>query len=136
MTPTTRNTTEPGNPPYLLGHYAPVADETEGFGLKVTGTLPPELNGRYLRNGPSARPGEDPGHLFTGHGVLHGVRLRDGRAEWYRNRWVRTSKLAGAPYARADGTVDLSAVGANPRDPTRRQTPLPGRERPALRGHR
>ncbi|MFD7316038.1 carotenoid oxygenase family protein [Streptomyces sp. NPDC059883] len=113
MTPTTRNTTEPGNPPYLFGHYAPVADETEGFGLKVTGTLPPELNGRYLRNGPSARPGEDPGHLFTGHGVLHGVRLRDGRAEWYRNRWVRTSKLAGAPYARADGTVDLSAVGAN-----------------------
>ncbi|AWW43050.1 carotenoid oxygenase family protein [Streptomyces cadmiisoli] len=99
--------------PYLLGHYAPVSDETDGFDLKVTGTLPPDLNGRYLRNGPNPRPGEDPGHLFVGHGMLHGVRLRDGRAEWYRNRWVRTNKLAGAPYLRADGTVDRTAVNAN-----------------------
>jgi len=26
--------------------------------------------------------------------MVHGVRLRDGRAEWYRNRWVRSQAVA------------------------------------------
>ncbi|MEU8825230.1 carotenoid oxygenase family protein [Streptomyces sp. NPDC048636] len=113
MTTTPENTAEPADSPYHVGHYAPVPDETEGFDLKVTGTLPRELNGRYLRNGPNPRPGDTTGHLFTANGMLHGVRLRDGRAEWYRNRWVRTGKLAGEPFRREDGTVDLTVVSAN-----------------------
>ena len=28
--------------------------------------------------------------------MVHGVRLRDGRAEWYRNRWVRSRQVAAA----------------------------------------
>src|SRR3712207_7659046 len=32
----------------------------------------------------------DPGHWFFGEGMLHGVELKDGRASWYRNRFVRT----------------------------------------------
>jgi carotenoid cleavage dioxygenase len=28
--------------------------------------------------------------------MVHGVRLRDGRAEWYRNRWVRSKAVAAA----------------------------------------
>ncbi|MEU6171579.1 carotenoid oxygenase family protein [Streptantibioticus parmotrematis] len=117
--PTTSTSTGPSTstgssaPHYLTGHFAPVPDETEGFGLEVTGTLPPQLNGRYLRNGPNPRPGEDPGHWFAGAGMLHGVRLRDGHAEWYRNRWVRTRKLEGAPFFRPDGTPDRAAVTAN-----------------------
>jgi carotenoid cleavage dioxygenase len=35
-------------------------------------------------------------HLFTGEGMVHGVRLRDGRAEWYRNRWVRCERVRRA----------------------------------------
>ena len=35
-------------------------------------------------------------HWFDGDGMLHGIRLRDGKAEWYRNRWIRT-KLLAAP---------------------------------------
>ncbi len=100
-------------PAYLTGHLAPVADEIEAFGLPVTGVLPPELTGRYLRNGPNPLPGEDPGHWFAGHGMLHGVRLREGRAEWYRNRWVRTARLAGQQSTRPDGSRDLAAVSAN-----------------------
>ncbi|MBW8767602.1 MAG: carotenoid oxygenase family protein, partial [Geodermatophilales bacterium] len=34
------------------------------------------------------------GHWFVGPGMVHGVRLRDGKAEWYRNRWVRSRELA------------------------------------------
>ncbi|MDL5154990.1 carotenoid oxygenase family protein [Actinomycetospora termitidis] len=99
-------------PVYLAGRYAPVPDEIDAVDLPVEGTLPPELDGRYLRNGPNPLPGEDPGHWFLGHGMLHGVRLRGGRAEWYRNRWVRTGALAGRSMLGPDG-VDLTAVVAN-----------------------
>ncbi len=95
------------------GHLAPVPDETDAAGLPVTGTLPPALTGRYLRNGPNPRPGEPTPHWFTGHGMLHGVRLRRGRAEWYRNRWVRTRSLEGAPFIGPDGRPDRTAVPAN-----------------------
>ncbi|GAA3559211.1 carotenoid oxygenase family protein [Nonomuraea rosea] len=79
------------------GGFAPVTDEVTAFDLKVTGRIPAELNGRYLRNGPNPLSLDDPsaGHLFFGEGMVHGVRLRDGRAEWYRNRWVRNAHVAG-----------------------------------------
>src|SRR5688572_17596020 len=93
-------------PLYLTGHLAPVPDEIESVDLPVHGALPPELTGRYLRNGPNPLPGTDPGHWFVGQGMIHGVRLRAGRAEWYRNRWVRTAAMAGRPFLRPDGTMD------------------------------
>ena len=38
---------------------------------------------------------DDPNyHWFIGAGMVHGVRLREGRAEWYRNRWVRSKSVA------------------------------------------
>ena len=81
---------------YLEGAYAPVHEEVTAFDLPVTGTLPPELDGRYLRNGPNPFADADPAtyHWFTGDGMVHGVRLRDGRAEWYRNRWVRATAVS------------------------------------------
>ncbi|QUQ68325.1 carotenoid oxygenase family protein [Kutzneria sp. CA-103260] len=100
-------------PIYLQGTLAPVPDETDAVNLPIEGALPEELSGRYFRNGPNPKPGEDPGHWFTGHGMLHGVRLRDGRAEWYRNRWVRTRTLEGARPFREDGTRDLAVGSAN-----------------------
>jgi carotenoid cleavage dioxygenase-like enzyme len=99
-------------PRYLTGHMAPVPDEISAVDLPVEGALPPELTGRYLRNGPNPLPGQDPGHWFAGHGMIHGVRLRDGRAEWYRNRWVRTGALAGRSFMGPDG-FDRTAVVAN-----------------------
>jgi len=84
--------------PYLEGAYAPVDTEHTAFDLPVTGTLPPELDGRYLRNGPNPMNVPDPTnhHWFTGDGMVHGIRLRDGRAEWYRNRWVRSTAISEA----------------------------------------
>jgi carotenoid cleavage oxygenase len=82
---------------YVDGHLAPVAEETTATELTVTGTIPDHLEGRYVRNGPnplSADPATH--HWFLGEGMVHGVRLRDGRAEWYRNRWVRSAEVAGA----------------------------------------
>jgi carotenoid cleavage dioxygenase-like enzyme len=100
-------------PLYLRGRFAPVPEEHSAADLTVRGSLPPDLDGRYLRNGPNPLPGQDKGHWFTGPGMLHGIRLRSGRAEWYRNRWVRTRELAGHPFIREDFTVDLTATPAN-----------------------
>ena len=85
---------------FLRGSFAPVSEEITAFDLPVTGQIPAELTGRYLRNGPNPLGLDEPGyrfgegHWFLGPGMVHGVRLRDGRAEWYRNRWVRSQRLA------------------------------------------
>jgi carotenoid cleavage dioxygenase-like enzyme len=82
---------------FLQGSFAPVTEEVTAFDLPVTGTVPAELTGRYLRNGPNPLGLDDPSyHWFLGAGMVHGVRLRDGRAEWYRNRWVRSKAVAAA----------------------------------------
>jgi carotenoid cleavage dioxygenase len=91
--------------PFLHGSFAPATEEVTAFDLPVTGRIPAELNGRYLRNGPNVLGLEDPRahHWMLGDGMVHGVRLRDGRAEWYRNRWIRSSGVAaklGETYPR------------------------------------
>jgi len=48
---TNASTLRTSSNPFLSGNLAPVDVETTAFDLKVTGTLPKELNGRYLRNG-------------------------------------------------------------------------------------
>lgn len=98
---------------HLTGAFAPVHDELTAFDLPVTGALPPELTGWYLRNGPNPR--EDSAHWFTGDGMVHGVRLENGRAAWYRNRWVRTESFdkPEATLYNADGTRNLHTSVAN-----------------------
>lgn len=76
-------------PAHMVGNFAPVPTEATVTELPVTGAIPPELAGQYLRNGPNPRS-DVPGHWFLGDGMVHGVRLEAGRAVWYRNRWVRT----------------------------------------------
>jgi carotenoid cleavage oxygenase len=83
---------------YVSGNFAPVREEIVAYDLPVTGSLPAELSGRYLRNGPNPIGPVDlrTHHWFVGTGMVHGVRLRDGRAEWYRNRYVRGDEVAAA----------------------------------------
>jgi carotenoid cleavage dioxygenase-like enzyme len=85
----------PADNRFLQGPFAPVTKEITALDLPVTGSVPAELNGCYLRNGPNPLGLDDPNyHWFLGAGMVHGVRLRDGRAEWYRNRWVRSNAVA------------------------------------------
>lgn len=76
-------------PWWLQNNYEPVLDELDVTGLPVRGAIPPELSGIYVRNGSNPFASDNP-HWFLGDGMLHGVRLGDGRAAWYRNRWIRT----------------------------------------------
>ncbi len=82
--------------PYLLDDRAPVSEEVTALDLPVVGQIPEELAGRWLRNGPNpANEVADVAkhHWFSGDGMVHGVRLRGGKAEWYRNRWVRSDVI-------------------------------------------
>jgi carotenoid cleavage oxygenase len=115
---TSLQTAESRNP-YLEGFLAPVDAEVTATDLKVTGHIPEHLHGRYLRNGPNPAAEVDPAtyHWFTGDGMVHGVALRDGKACWYRNRWVRSpavSATLGEPVAdRIDPRAGMLSVGAN-----------------------
>ncbi|MFV9635506.1 carotenoid oxygenase family protein [Mycobacterium neumannii] len=101
---------------YLEGAFAPIHDEHTLTDLEVTGTIPDHLDGRYLRNGPNPIGELDPElyHWFIGDGMVHGIRIRDGRAEWYRNRWVRGPQTARALGERPPkGHFPISGIGAN-----------------------
>jgi carotenoid cleavage dioxygenase len=80
---------DPETPWWLQGNFAPVEREVEALELTVDGELPAALTGLYVRNGSNARRADN-GHWFLGDGMVHGVRIEEGRAAWYRNRWVRT----------------------------------------------
>lgn len=89
--------------PFLTGVHEPMSEELTLQDLPVEGAIPPELNGRYVRIGPNAAaPDPRTYHFFVGDGMLHGVRICDGQALWYRNRWIRSTeaaKVRGVPPA-------------------------------------
>ena len=108
--------------PYLQGNFAPVSEEVTATELHVDGELPEALCGRYLRNGPKPLTAPEPStyHWFTGDGMVHGIRLRGGRAEWYRNRWVRSAEVArtlgeeprlGPVHAEMDFAPNTNVIG-------------------------
>ena len=93
---TTRELTvvNPDTTPYLRGRYAPVHEETDAGDLPAAGTIPTDLTGLFVRNGPNPEfpPLGSFSYPFEGDGMVHGVWLDGGRAR-YRNRWVRTLSL-------------------------------------------
>ena len=78
--------------PFLTGIHAPMDRELTLDALEVRGTIPPGLDGRYVRIGPNPVTAPNPAayHWFMGDGMVHGVRLKGGKALWYRNRWIRS----------------------------------------------
>ena len=84
--------------PYLQDDFAPVREERTEIEVPITGAMPDYLDGRYLRNGPNPVIDPDPAayHWFLGSGMVHGLRIRDGKVQWYRNRYVRSGDVARA----------------------------------------
>ncbi len=106
-------TTDTTLPWFMRGNYAPVPDEMSVTDLPVIGALPTDLSGRFFRNGANPADGI-PMHWFDGDGMLHGIRITDGKAEWYRNRWVRTKLLAGGERMNPEtAEFDFTAGRAN-----------------------
>lgn len=104
--------------PYLEGAFAPVKTETTATRLFVHGGIPRELQGILTRIGPNPMEVPNPAiyHWFTGDGMVHGVRIRDGAAEWYRSRWVGTDSVnqrLGRPLAPGSRHGSSDVVNTN-----------------------
>ncbi|MCG2840525.1 carotenoid oxygenase family protein [Sandaracinobacter sp. RS1-74] len=86
----------PANP-FLSGLWAPMRDELDLGELAVTGTIPADLQGHYYRMGPNPLRA-DPSfyHPFIGDGMVHGIAVSGGKALWYRNRFIRSHRVAEA----------------------------------------
>jgi carotenoid cleavage dioxygenase len=99
---------------HMRGNFLPVKEEVTAFDLEVEGALPPELTGLYVRQSANSITGESE-HWFLGDGMLHGVRLENGRAAWYRNRYVKTPYLENPDIARISevGEIDRTISKAN-----------------------
>jgi carotenoid cleavage dioxygenase-like enzyme len=83
--------------PFVVGVHEPMRSELTLEDLPVTGSIPEGLDGRYLKMGANPVNPELLGqHWFLGDGMVHGIAMREGRALWYRNRWIRSRPAAAA----------------------------------------
>ena len=105
---------EQDTPTHLRGNGRPITEERTLTNLKVNGTIPAGLDGRYVRNGANPLSGTS-AHPFFGDGMLHGVRLKDGKAEWYHNRYVQTPFIQNPATDILDPSVlaDMKSSKAN-----------------------
>lgn len=80
---------------FLQGAFAPLLTEHTETGLMVHGTIPTELKGVLARIGPNPLHVDNPAtyHWFLGDGMVHGLRLQDGQALWYRNRFIGSDSV-------------------------------------------
>ena len=79
-------------PWFLRGNWRPTKQERTETQLAVQGKIPPDLSGVYLRPGPNPKSGTGE-HWFLGDGMVHGIRLSDGKAQWYKNRFLQTPDI-------------------------------------------
>jgi len=109
-----------GPHPFLTGLHAPMTEELTIGDLAITGSIPSALDGRYLRIGPNPiDPDPKAYQWFLGDGMVHGLRIKDGRALWYRNRWVRSTAVTTAlnkppspgPRHSEHDTVNTNVIG-------------------------
>ena len=77
---------------WLRGNFAPLAQENELSNPIIEGAIPSDLNGRYLRTGPNPMSGPTD-HWFQGDGMIHGIELSGGSANWFKSKLVRTPML-------------------------------------------
>ena len=80
--------------PYRTGAWRPQVTEWDAWDLDVTGEIPADLTGTYLRN--TENPlfaNQRTYHPFDGDGMLHSMTFGYGEAR-YVNRFVRTTGLA------------------------------------------
>lgn len=78
---------------FLQGINAPIFQEVDVNNLKITGEVPSDLSGIYLRNGPN--PFLKPStynYPLEGDGMIHAIYFEDGKVR-YRNRWILTDGL-------------------------------------------
>lgn len=104
--------------PFLEGAFAPVQQEYTIENLEVQGEIPAVLSGVLMRIGPNPLEVDNPANYnwFMGDGMVHGVRLEQGRACWYKNRYVGSDPVTrklGLPRAAGSRRSVTDIVNTN-----------------------
>lgn len=81
------------NSPYNAPGFKPVHNLCNNAPLRVSGKIPDDLEGVYLRNGTNLQFEQTKGryHMFNGAGMLHQVQIIAGKAS-YSNTYVKTPR--------------------------------------------
>lgn len=76
---------------FLDGNFAPVQEERDAQDMQVSGTIPADLAGQFLRVGPNPVHifSKEAYHTFDGDGMIHAIEFHAGTAH-YKNRFVQT----------------------------------------------
>ena len=114
---------DPSTIPQLCGRFEPVGREIDAEELPVEGSLPSDLTGAYLRNGPNPKftPLGSYTYPLEGDAMVHGLWIEAGKAR-YANRWVRTKGMAAEERAgralygglMTPAFVDTALLGPDP----------------------
>lgn len=96
--------------PVLHGNFGPVETEKTLTELKISGQIPPALSGTLMRNGPNPKDPQANHHLFLGDAMLHAIKLSNGKALSYRNRWIRTRALEESSGLKAAPVIDTEML--------------------------
>ncbi|MFN3991084.1 MAG: carotenoid oxygenase family protein [Erythrobacter sp.] len=99
--------------PYGHPGFDPIARELIGVPLEITGDLPAELDGVFLRNGTNALFEGRRRHMFDGAAMVHMIEFRSGAAR-YSNSYVRTPRTAWVEQAGRDpflGIAEMTSGG-------------------------
>lgn len=87
--------------PFLQDANTPLYTERTAHRLPARGRIPEELDGLFTQIGantvaPPRRRSSSDYSWFSQDGMVCGVRLRGGQAEWFRNRWIRSDRVCRA----------------------------------------
>jgi len=77
---------------YLSGNFAPVLNEVSATYKTISGHIPSDLSGHYLRVGPNPQftpVDEAKYHWFDGDGMIHRIKISEAMAH-YQNKWIAT----------------------------------------------
>jgi carotenoid cleavage dioxygenase-like enzyme len=79
---------------YNVAGYRPTRGELSQVPVGVTGLIPKDLEGAYLRNGTNTQFDKTHVriHAFNGAGMLHQIQIRNGEAT-YSNTYIRTPRF-------------------------------------------
>ena len=84
-------------------------DEITDVDLRVTGSIPPSLSGRYLRTG-SNPPSGTSSHWFAGDGMVHGVRLDAIRAGEVKLVYLAPERLMSGDFLSIVRSWNVTAI--------------------------
>jgi len=101
---------------YNHAGFRPVRNELSHAPVRVTGTIPRDLEGLYIRNGtnPQFDRTHVRYHVFNGAGILHQIQILNGEAT-YAHAYVRTPRFLFEQQAGREVFVEFSDVAGGGR---------------------